>query len=129
MYTIMGSIHYLHISVSVFSLRSVFKYAAYNISLNINTDRSPRYYEENSLHLHALHAQECLHTQVAAPLPGGIFTKNTENNQFSLSNSSKHQFSPFKSPAYTVKRLEMISFIYIRAQVKTSTGSQLVSVS
>ena len=26
-----------------------------------------------------------------------------------------HQFSPFKSPAYTVKRLEITSFIYIRA--------------
>ena len=39
---IAGSIDYLHISVSVFSLRSVFKYAAYNISLSINTDRSPR---------------------------------------------------------------------------------------
>ena len=25
--------------------------------------------------------------QVAAPLPGGIFTENTENNQFSPSNS------------------------------------------
>ena len=36
--------------------------------------------------------------QIVAPLPGGIFTKNTENNHFSPSNSSK-------SPV----------FIYIRA--------------